>query len=272
MKNSPIKLLFNKLYFANELTIKQLNPSLNPDLYKLSDKFTNITLASDAGKVSKPVLAKPLPMRSTPSNQISPVQAKPMPSVSDKLISNNYLGWQELISQINSCIACKLCENRVNSVIERGSRQAKWLFVGEDAGEAENSSGMPFMAKQGELLAKMLTAMQLDINKDVYLTNIVKCVSALNKNPSLEDINACKNFLFNQINLIQPSIIVVFGKLASNALLKSGKPLNKLRLNKLDFNGIPLVVTYSLASLLRNEQLKKDTWLDLQFAMQRIKG
>lgn len=267
MNNSPLKLLLNRVYLVDEAKIKQINPDIPIGLYKTPSFLHKPTKPAKNDSLAESVSVAEI-IATSASIDIKSIakinQTNPAESIKKEVGSN----WQELISQINSCNNCNLCNNRVNAVIEAGSRQGKWMFIGEDAGELENNSGKPFMGNSGELLAKMLLAMKLDINKDVYLTNIVKCIAPVNKNPTLENIHMCNSYLMKQIELVKPNIIIVFGKLASQGLLNSQIALNKLRLNHHQVLGVPVVVTYSLASLLRNPILKKDTWLDLQFAMQ----
>ena len=180
------------------------------------------------------------------------------------LISN----WTQLEQQIIACTNCKLCSNgRTQVVIERGNREAKWMFIGEGPGEQEDLQGKPFVGASGQLLDKMITAMQLNNQNDVYIANVVKCRPPRNRNPELEEINACKNYLLSQIALVKPQIIITLGRYAAQTLLENETAIGKLRNKVHDFQGIPLIVTYHPAYLLRTPDAKKDAWEDLKLAL-----
>lgn len=183
-------------------------------------------------------------------------------------IVNDYNNWQKLEESIKLCNRCVLCKSRQNVVIERGNRTAKWLFVGEAPGAEEDKEGKPFVGKAGQLLDKMILSMNLDQNKDVYICNVIKCRPPNNRNPDNEEINNCKNYLYNQINMVSPTIIIALGRFATQALLEDNLfSINKLRLKKNFYKNIPVVVTYHPAYLLRNVNAKKDAWQDLKFAL-----
>lgn len=176
--------------------------------------------------------------------------------------------WDKLTDLINNCTDCKLCHGRKNLVIERGNRGSQWMFIGEAPGENENIEGLPFVGSAGQLLDKMLMAMKLDKNDDVYICNTVKCRPPQNRNPEIDEIEACNNYLLSQINLVKPKIIVALGRIAAHTLLRTTAATTKLRgqIHYINDN-IPVVVTYHPAYLLRNPAAKKDTWEDLQLAM-----
>lgn len=176
--------------------------------------------------------------------------------------------WDKLTDLINNCTDCRLCNTRKNLVIERGNRTSQWMFVGEAPGENEDLEGRPFVGSAGQLLDKMLGAMKLDPEKDVYICNTVKCRPPQNRNPEADEIALCNNYLLSQINLVKPKIIVVLGRIAAHTLLKTTQATSKLR-NTVHYveGNIPVIVTYHPAYLLRNPAAKKDTWEDLQLAM-----
>jgi uracil-DNA glycosylase len=179
--------------------------------------------------------------------------------------------WDILVDSITNCSKCNLCHARQNVVIERGSRTAKWMFVGEGPGEQEDIQGKPFVGASGQLLQKMIAAMQLDPATDVYICNVVKCRPPSNRNPEANEIELCKNYLFSQIELVKPQVIITLGRFAYQTLLNTNVALGKLRLKQHYYKDIPLVVTYHPAYLLRNPSAKKDAWADLQLAMQIFK-
>jgi DNA polymerase len=184
-------------------------------------------------------------------------------NVPQDLINN----WDSLVSSINICNKCDLSNGRQNTVIDRGNRQAKWMFIGEAPGEHDDVKGVPFVGASGELLDKMITAMKLDVNNDVYICNVIKCNPPYNRNPESHEVNMCNNYLLSQINLVKPQIIIALGRFASQALLSSDLATNKLRGQVHSIKNIPVIVTYHPAYLLRNVAAKKDAWEDLQLAM-----
>lgn len=184
-------------------------------------------------------------------------------SVSIKLHSS----WQELNNQIVGCEKCSLCNGRTNIVIERGNRAAKWMFIGEGPGEHEDLQGKPFVGASGQLLDKMISAMKLNPIEDVYIANVVKCRPPFNRNPEKEEIIACSNYLFSQIELVKPDIIITLGRFAAQTLLKSDVAVGKLRNKVHTYKNIPLIVTYHPSYLLRTPNAKKEAWHDLQLAL-----
>ena len=182
---------------------------------------------------------------------------------SKSLIQN----WDTLVSEINNCAKCELCHGRQNVVIERGNRTAKWMLIGEGPGEQEDIQGKPFVGASGQLLQKMLGAMNLNPETDVYICNVVKCRPPSNRNPEPGEIETCKNYLFSQIALVKPQIIITLGRFAAQTLLNTTKATGKLRGEVHNYQNIPLIVTYHPSYLLRNPAAKKDAWADLQLAM-----
>lgn len=178
--------------------------------------------------------------------------------------------WQELEQAIKSCDKCQLCNGRTHVVIDKGNRNAKWMFIGEAPDENEDRDGLPFVGDAGKLLDKMITAMNLDIAQDVYIANIIKCRPPKNRNPEENEIQQCYPYLKQQIALVKPDIIVTLGKFSSQTLLNSDLAINKLRNQVHEYNGIPLIATFHPSYLLRAPENKKLAWDDLQLAMQTI--
>lgn len=191
-------------------------------------------------------------------------------SVPTELVESLQLidSWDVLVGAITNCAKCDLCHSRQNVVIERGSRTAAWMFIGEGPGEAEDIQGKPFVGASGQLLQKMIAAMQLDPVHDVYICNVVKCRPPANRNPEVAEIELCKNYLFSQIELVKPKIIVTLGRFAYQTLLNTTTPLGRLRQKQHYYQTIPVVVTYHPAYLLRNPSAKKDAWADLKLALE----
>ena len=177
------------------------------------------------------------------------------------------LNWSELKQQVRDCTACKLRAGCTQTVLGVGDEKADWLFVGEGPGADEDARGEPFVGQAGKLLDNMLMAIKLKRGKNVYIANIVKCRPPGNRTPEADEIATCLPYLERQIALIQPKLIVALGKVASNALLGRDATIASLRGKLHDYHGIPLIVTYHPAYLLRTPSEKAKAWQDLCLAV-----
>lgn len=166
-------------------------------------------------------------------------------------------------AQIENCRECDLFKTRKHVVFGDGNLRAKLMLVGEAPGEQEDKQGVPFVGKAGQLLDKILKAIEFERN-EVFIANILKCRPPNNRDPLPQEIERCIIYLKRQIKLIQPEIILVLGRIAAQTLLNSTQPLNQLRKKMHQFQGIPLLVTFHPAALLRNPQWKKNTWEDIK--------
>lgn len=180
--------------------------------------------------------------------------------------------WADLKQQVHDCTACKLRAGCTQTVFGVGDEKAEWLFVGEGPGADEDAQGEPFVGQAGKLLDNMLAAIKLKRGNNVYIANIVKCRPPNNRAPETDEVATCLPYLHQQIALIQPKLIVALGKTAATALLGRDATLGSLRGTLHDYNGIPLIVTYHPAYLLRSPGEKAKAWQDLCFAVQRMAG
>lgn len=178
------------------------------------------------------------------------------------------LDWAGLASAVAECRSCRLCERRKQAVLGVGDRQADWLFVGEAPGAEEDERGEPFVGQAGKLLDAMLAAIDLQRGKGVYIANTVKCRPPGNRTPEAEEMASCFPFLERQIQLIQPRLIVALGRPAAQALLESEVKINAARGRRFEYRGVPVIVTYHPAYLLRNLPDKAKAWEDLCFAQE----
>jgi uracil-DNA glycosylase family 4 len=176
--------------------------------------------------------------------------------------------WAELAAAVAGCRACKLCSGRRNTVFGVGDTQADWLIVGEAPGENEDLQGEPFVGQAGKLLDNMLKALGLDRHHNVYIANVLKCRPPGNRNPEPEEVAQCEPFLRRQVQLLQPRIILAMGRFAVQSLLGTSEPIGKLRGRAHQYLGVPVVVTYHPAYLLRNLPDKAKAWADLCLAAQ----
>lgn len=178
--------------------------------------------------------------------------------------------WKELKAQVKDCTACKLRAGCTQTVFGVGDEKAEWLFVGEGPGADEDIKGEPFVGQAGKLLDNMLAAIKLKRGENVYIANIVKCRPPGNRTPEADEIATCLPYLQQQIALIKPKLIVALGKTAATSLLGKEATLGSLRGKLYDFNGIPLLVTYHPAYLLRSPAEKAKAWQDLCLAVKRM--
>jgi uracil-DNA glycosylase len=185
----------------------------------------------------------------------------------------SHMHWHELRAAVAQCTACKLCESRTQTVFGTGHEQADWLIVGEAPGEQEDLQGEPFVGKSGQLLDNMLRAMGLgrgtmpSPEKQVYIANTIKCRPPSNRNPLPEELAQCEPYLIRQVALLKPKIILAMGRFAVQSLLRRSDPIGRLRGQVHSYQGVPLIVTYHPAYLLRNPEDKAKAWDDLCLAM-----
>lgn len=164
---------------------------------------------------------------------------------------------------IKDCQNCPLGTTRTNFVFGVGNPQADIVFVGEAPGYQEDQKGEPFVGRAGQLLDKILAAINLT-RKDVYICNVLKCRPPENRDPVPAEVNECEPYLKKQLSIIQPKLIVALGRIAACTILKTKESLGNMRNQIHKYEGIDLIVTYHPAALLRNPNFKKPTWEDFQ--------
>ena len=179
--------------------------------------------------------------------------------------------WDALNAAIRACTKCGLHQTRTQAVCGVGNTQADWLVVGEAPGADEDAKGEPFVGRAGQLLNEMLRAIGLN-REEVFIANILKCRPPDNRDPGAGEIAECLPYLRRQIELVQPKVILVVGRIAAQSLLQVTTPVGKLRGQVYEFEGLPLVVTYHPAYLLRSPTQKAKSWQDLLLAQDILKG
>ncbi len=172
---------------------------------------------------------------------------------------------EDVATLVAACRKCKLCDSRTNTVPGEGPTTARLVVVGEGPGRTEDETGRPFVGRAGELLTKILEAIKLPRDQ-VFICNVVKCRPPDNRLPQYDEIAACMPFLHRQIELVKPKVILAMGGTASQSLLNTKQSLGALRNQVHRFRGIPLIVTYHPAALLRNPNWKRPTWDDVRIA------
>src|SRR5258706_1484457 len=180
--------------------------------------------------------------------------------------------WIELKKAVPACTACGLHKSRTRTVLGVGDEQADWMLVGEAPGAEEDRLGEPFVGQAGRLLDNMLAALGMRHGENVYIANVLKCRPPGNRNPEPEEVARCTPHLAEQIALIEPRLIVAMGRFAAQALLDTDATIASLRGRVHRYAGVPLVVTYHPAYLLRNLPDKSKAWEDLLFARKTLAG
>lgn len=187
----------------------------------------------------------------------------PQNESSKKVIKEKSEQLQKFYEEIKNCMACKLGKTRNHLVFGDGFPDANLMIIGEGPGADEDETGHPFVGRAGQLLTSILKAINFS-RKDVFIANIVKCRPPENRRPEPDEVAKCTPYLDRQIEIIQPKIILALGATAGNTLLKNQDALGDMRGKWHDYKGIPVMVTYHPAALLRNPNFKIPTWQDVQ--------
>jgi uracil-DNA glycosylase len=165
--------------------------------------------------------------------------------------------------ELKDCKRCKLSPTRKNIVFGSGNPSAKLMFVGEAPGADEDEQGLPFVGRAGQLLTKIIEAMEMR-REEVFICNILKCRPPGNRNPETDEIAECEQFLFRQIASVKPKVICALGAFGAQTLLRTTEPISRLRGRLVDYRGVKLMATFHPAYLLRNPNEKRKVWEDVQ--------
>ncbi|MCP5277307.1 MAG: uracil-DNA glycosylase [Thiobacillus sp.] len=194
-----------------------------------------------------------------------PVSRSPLPTV-------DLEDWDTLAAAVAACTRCDLHKTRTQGVLGVGDRNADWLVVGEAPGAEEDRLGQPFVGQAGKLLDAMLAAIGQARGRNVYIANVLKSRPPGNRDPRPDEVAACVPYLERQIDLIRPKIILALGRFAAQSLLLTDTPIGRLRGKVHEYRGVPLVVTYHPAYLLRNPADKAKVWEDLLLAQRTLRA
>lgn len=216
-----------------------------------------------AGETVRPVAIREVPDVAAADAR---VVSQPSGFASDPAVAG--MDWETLAQTVRGCTRCALHSTRTQSVFGVGNRQARWMVIGEAPGADEDRQGEPFVGRAGQLLNSMLKAIGL-AREQVFIANILKSRPPNNRDPRPEEVRACIPYLFRQIELVNPTLLLCVGRIAAQTLLETDTPIGKLRgrLHQVGA-GRPLVVTYHPAYLLRSPGEKRKAWADLVLAMQ----
>jgi DNA polymerase len=187
-------------------------------------------------------------------------------------VEEKNVSWQNLKARVKSCTDCKLRSGCTQTVFGVGDENAEWLLVGEAPGAEEDRLGEPFVGQAGKLLDNMLAAIGLSRRENVYIANVLKCRPPGNRNPEPDEVAKCSPHLLRQIDLIKPKLIVAMGRFAAQTLVGSDATIASLRGTVHRYAGVPLIVTYHPAYLLRNLPDKAKAWADLRFAVRTLES
>jgi len=268
------------------------------------DAVAEVDRAADAAPAAVParVPASAVPATAVadvavPASAAAPANAAPAVAPAPPLhaapraasVDARALDWPALRAAVAGCTACPLCESRRQTVFGSGHPRAHWMVVGEAPGEQEDEQGEPFVGPSGRLLDNMLRAIGVARRpaaggdsdgsdrdggpaRSAYIANTLKCRPPGNRNPSSDEMQRCEGFLVRQIELVQPKLILAMGQFAAQALLRSKEPVGRLRGRVHQYQGVPLVVTYHPAYLLRSPQEKARAWADLCLALETLQA
>lgn len=182
------------------------------------------------------------------------------------------LGYGALKEVAMACRRCGLAEGRSQVVFSDGNPEGRLMVVGEAPGAREDETGLPFVGPAGKMLDLLLAAVDLSRKDSVYICNVIKCRPPGNRNPRTDEIEACAPYLRRQVDLVSPGAILAVGKFAGQLLTGSSSSLGRMRGEVYSYEGVPLVVTYHPAALLRNSSWTRATWDDFQLVRQILDG
>jgi uracil-DNA glycosylase family 4 len=230
-------------------------------------------LASVAAQTAAP----PTSQQGAASTPVAPVSnapqmlSVPIVDISELPEGIASMDWAQLQSAVAACTGCGLSQSRQQAILGEGLASADWMIVGDAPGEEEDQAARSFAGAAGQLLDNMLKALSLT-REQVYLTHALKCRTPVGRNASQVEVSHCATYLARQVELVQPKVILAMGRTAALALLQSAEPLGKLRSQVQSFKGVPVVVTYPPAYLLRNQADKAKAWADLCLAASLVKS
>ena len=233
-------------------------------IYDLYRRGGSETIPTELGSVQ---VTNPEPEMPIPSRKVVPPSS---PFVASEESVDRPAALRAIQEELHNCTRCPLAfQGRHTIVFGDGNPSARLMFIGEGPGADEDAQGLPFVGRAGQLLNNMIAAMGLK-RSEVYIANIVKCRPPQNRVPEPEEANTCSPFLFRQIDVIKPEVIVALGSTAATYLLGGKSPLTRLRGRLHEARGKKLIVTYHPAYLLRDPTQKKEAWKDLQLAMAEL--
>jgi uracil-DNA glycosylase len=244
--------LINHLNFYKDLGVEMVSKPVKGAAKKSASKAVGRGRPAVPGQARGTVISGELKIRAIAAN-VSMFDS--MPEGKESL--------EEIRADLGDCSRCKLSKMRTHIVYGSGSPSAELMFVGEAPGADEDQQGLPFVGRAGQLLTKIIEAIQMR-REDVYICNIIKCRPPGNRNPEPDEIVSCEPFLFRQIACIKPKVICALGTYGAQTLLRTKEPISRLRGQFIDYRGAKLMATFHPAYLLRNPNEKRKVWEDVQ--------
>lgn len=238
-----------------------LRPNARP-----STSARPVQAPAPAPELTVPSSPPPGVMNVAPPTAVMPAAVPSAPDVAARLAE-----MEGLAAMVAGCTRCRLAEGRRSVVFGSGNPDADLMLIGEGPGAEEDRQGLPFVGPAGELLTRIIQAIDMQ-REDVYIANVVKCRPPGNRDPQPDEVQACRGYLEKQIALVRPRVLVALGRTAAQALLGNESPIGQLRGRWYQAFGVPTLVTYHPAALLRNQALKRPTWEDMQQVRDRLRG
>ena len=247
-----------------------LSPALADLLAYLGEIGYGDLYVRPGGGTQGPAAAPDLVAPRTPPARAAAADAGAAASVKTPDAADRAAQLAALGDSVVGCTRCRLCEGRNKVVFGVGNPDAELMLIGEGPGAEEDRQGLPFVGPAGALLTRIIQAIDLQ-REDVYIANVVKCRPPGNRDPQPDEVAACRGFLERQIALVQPRVIVALGRVAAQTLLGTDSPIGQMRGRWYRIQGVPAMVTYHPAALLRNQALKRPTWEDMQRVRDRLR-
>ncbi len=264
-----------------EMGVRVWMPKSKPQATALAEEAVQTPASAPVTAPASTAVAAPV---SAPSSAAAPVVAPvrstapppkmvtvPVVDISALPEGIAQMDWTALQTAVSSCTGCGLSQGRQQAIPGEGPATADWMVVGDAPGEDEDKAGTSFAGPAGQLLDNMLKALSLT-RADVYITHALKCRTPVGRSASQVEVSHCASYLARQVALVQPKVILAMGRTAALALLQSTEPLGKLRSEVQSFHGVPVVVTYPPAYLLRNQADKAKAWADLCLAASLVQS
>ena len=253
----PVSPLTDLLAYYRDLGVAELY---------LEENFSlKVNGAAGRGEAGAAAAALPAPYASYTFEENAPY-----PAASKPTRNGGAVDLPSLARLVSSCVSCRLCKTRKQTVFADGSPEAKIMFIGEAPGADEDAQGVPFVGRAGQLLTRMIEDGMGLPRKSVYIANVLKCRPPDNRNPEPDEIASCRGYLESQIDLVRPEVLVALGKFAAQFLLETEEGIMRLRGKWGTYRGIPVMPTYHPSFLLRQPGQKKEAWEDLLQVLAKV--
>jgi uracil-DNA glycosylase family 4 len=210
------------------------------------------------------------PVQAAPQSSFTFEENAPYPAAAKSTGNALALELASLAKEVSSCVTCRLCKTRKQTVFADGSPEARIMFIGEAPGADEDAQGVPFVGRAGQLLTRMIEDGMGLPRSSVYIANVLKCRPPDNRNPEPDEIAACRGYLETQIDFVKPEVLVALGKFAAHFLLETEEGIMRLRGKWGSYRGIPVMPTFHPSFLLRQPAQKKEAWEDLLAVLARL--